>query len=108
MNRRNFFQSIMAGIGALVGHKYLPKTDIEKAHEKLDEALPKLWPQFLTQKDFNNCFEKAWRTTTTYYPDGSVVQYCYKYDDGDMVIDWWRRIEPRELSTDAKTDKTTD
>lgn len=71
MNRRSFFQSVVAGIAALVGLNYIPKAK-------------------------GDCYEDdIWYVTTMDDKfKGELIQYRHKrYSDDEIIVDWIRCIQ---------------
>lgn len=116
MNRRSFFQKIMAGIGALVGYRVLPKAkaatggyllpadvpdDLKTAISELPEVKS---GEHIIEFLPSDCTD-AW-CTTLFWNGNEFIQWRHlPYEEDEIIIDWVRRISK---STDAKTDKTTD
>ncbi len=55
MNRRSFFQSVLAGIGALVGHKYIPEA--EEKPEDFDREFSYIHYVFTTTTSVNGNYK---------------------------------------------------
>lgn len=110
MDRRSFFQSIVAGIGVLVGYKVLPKAKAATGGYLLPDDVPDDLKNAILElpnvKSGESCIEYynsnyPGRPYTITIPtidceSDSSISYAIT-----VFVDW-------DLSTDAKTDKTTD
>lgn len=109
MNRRSFFQSILAGIGALVGHKAgygLPSIPLEDMPPMPPVKPPKIDKEHGDQFEewAKNIRDDALSYTITVRGiscDGETVMIDYEVNIG---ID----VKKLKFSTDAKTNETTD
>lgn len=103
MNRRNFFQKMMAGIGALVGYKYLPKAKtLTKSKVPRLMAFDDFEPEDCSRIDFvQNTFlaedlAGEWDIATR-CENGMMMQCCYKINpDDSILVDWFRCIQLKD------------
>lgn len=99
MNRRNFFQRVMAGIGALVGHKYLPKAKAKKLTSSVTTPCLAFSEESFRNFDFGLStydYTDDWCFATK-LEKGILIQCCYKKRlDNSIIINWYRCIQTKD------------
>lgn len=102
INRRSFFQIIMTVIGALVGHKYLPKAEAKTPEPISFDDFIDFKPEDCAHIGFkqfaNDCIpmDYTWITATKCV-DGIMRQCRYRTEpDGGVVVDWFRVIQLKD------------